>query len=426
MRRMLIIILLLISGSIVTLSNSGCKSKENLINLLVVWGGEELESFRAMIKPFEDSTGFKVNIEATRDINAVLVTRLEAGNPPDMANLPNPGVLKEFAREKKILPLDNFVDTNRLLNEYGKYWVELGSYDGRLYGIFIKASLKSLIWYAPKNLANFCKEPPKTWDELMTLTEKISQAGKIPWSIGLESGSASGWPGTDWIEDILLRSAGEEIYDKWINHEISWLHPAIKTAWQIFGKIVRNKNYLYGGTNGTIATNFGDAINPLFTSPPGAYLHRQAIFIQGFIHTQFPDLIPEKDFSFFSFPPIKSNRPNPMIVAADLFVVFRDKKPVRALINYLTSARAQEIWVKRGGAIAPNKQVSLESYPDKLSKKAATIFNQTSIFRFDASDMMPASMNNAFCKGVIDYVAGKELDEILKHIENIALESYGR
>jgi len=424
MKKITNIIFLLLSG-IICVSNSGCKSQENSINLLVVWGGEELESFKAMIKPFEDSTGFKVNIEATRDINAVLVTRLQAGNPPDMANLPNPGVLKEFAREKKILPLDNFVDTIKLAKEYGRYWIELGSYDSRLYGIFIKASLKSLIWYAPENLANFSNGTPKTWDELMALTEKISRDGKIPWSIGLESGSASGWPGTDWIEDILLRSAGEEVYDQWIGHKISWLHPAIKNAWQMFGRIVRNKHFLYGGNNGTIATNFGDAINPLFTSPPGAYLHHQAIFIQNFIHTQFPDLIPEKDFSFFPFPPIKTDRPNPIIVAADLFVVFKDRKPIRALVNYLTSAQAQEIWVKRGGAIAPNKLVPLESYPDELSKKAATIINQTSIFRFDASDMMPASVNNAFCKGVIDYVAGKDLEEILRHIESVASESYG-
>lgn len=426
MKKIIINLSLLVFQVFLILPNTGCKSQDNTINILVVWGGEELESFKAMIKPFEDSTGFKVNIEATRDINAVLVTRLAAGNPPDMANLPNPGVLKEFAREKKILPIDEFVDTNKLKQEYGRYWVELGSYKGRLYGIFIKASLKNLIWYSPENLANFCNEIPKTWDELMLLTEKISEAGKTPWSIGLESGAASGWPGTDWIEDILLRSAGEEIYDRWIEHEISWLHPAVKNAWQIFGKIVHNKNFLYGGTTGTIATNFGDAIYPLFTSPPKAYLHHQAIFIQGFIHTRFPNLIPQRDFSFFPSPPIKSERPNPIIVAADLFVVFKDKKPTRALVNYLASAESQAIWVRRGGAIAPNKKVSLESYPDELSKKAATIFSQAPILRFDASDMMPASVNEAFCKGVIDYLAGKDLDGILKHIENIALESYGK
>ncbi len=408
------------------LSILACKKQGASLNVLVVWGGDELESFKTMIRPFEESTGIKINIEATRDINAVLFTRLEAGNPPDLANLPNLGVLKEFAHQRKIVPIDEFIDVKKLRQDYGESWIELGSYENRLYGIFIKASLKSLIWYSPENLSQFTSELPSSWDELMALTERIARAGKRPWSIGLESGAASGWPGTDWIEDILLRTGGTEIYDQWVEHKIPWTHPAIKHAWELFGKIVRNETYLYGGTNGTCATNFGDAVHPLFTKPPGAYLHHQATFIQGFIHSQFPELKPDLDFSFFPFPVIEKDKGNPMIVAADLFVAFRDTKQVRAFLNYLAAADAQKIWVKRGDAIAPNRRVNIDDYPDELGKRAATALKQTAVFRFDGSDLMPAGLNNAFCKGVLDYVSGKDLDEILLYIEKVANESYAR
>jgi len=408
------------------LSIFACKQKTVSLNVLVVWGGDELESFKIMIRPFEESTGIKINIEATRDINAVLFTRLEAGNPPDLANLPNPGVLKEFAYQRKIVPIDEFIDMKKLREDYGESWIELGSYENKLYGIFIKASLKSLIWYSPKNLSQFTSELPSSWDELMELTERIARTGKRPWSIGLESGAASGWPGTDWIEDILLRTGGTEIYDQWVEHKIPWTHPAIKHAWELFGKTVRNEKYLYGGIKGTCATNFGDAVHPLFTRPPGAYLHLQASFIQGFIYSQFPELRPDLDFSFFPFPVIEKDKENPMIVAADLFVAFRDTKQVRAFLNYLATADAQKIWVKRGGAIAPNRKTDIDDYPDELGKRTATVFKQTSVFRFDGSDLMPASLNNAFCKGVLDYISGKDLDEILSYIEKVANESYAR
>ncbi len=408
------------------LSVFACKKQAKSLNVLVVWGGEELESFKAMIKPFEESTGIKINIEATRDMNAVLFTRLEAGNPPDLANLPNPGVLKEFARQHKIAPIDEFVDVKKLREDYGESWIELGSYENRLYGIFVKASLKSLIWHSPQELSRFTSEFPSSWDELIELTEKIARAGKKAWSIGLESGAASGWPGTDWIEDILLRTGGIEIYDQWVEHKIPWTHPVIKHAWELFGKIARNEKYLYGGIKGTCATNFGDAVYPLFTRPPGAYLHRQATFIQRFIQSQFPELKPLVDFSFFPFPVIEQDKDTPMIVAADLFVAFKDSKQVRSFLSYLASADAQKIWVKKGGAIAPNRKIAIDDYPDELGKRAAAVLKQASVFRFDGSDLMPASVNNAFCKGVLDYVSGQDLDEILSYIEKVAKESYAR
>jgi alpha-glucoside transport system substrate-binding protein len=393
---------------------------------MVVWGGDELENFKAMVKPFEDSTEIKVIIESTRDINAVLTTRVAVGNPPDLATLPNPGVLKEIAQQGKLVPLDKIADMGKMKDEYGQSWLELGSYNGKLYGIFIKAALKSLVWYNPKAFNSAGYKVPKAFDEMMRLTRKIANDGKTPWSIGLESGAASGWSATDWIEDILLDTAEIDFYDKWTSHQIPWTHPKIKDAWRIFGDIVLNDKYIYGGRKGVLSINFGEAVYPLFTKPPGAYLHHQATFIQSFIQKQFPNLKPVEDFSFFQFPGIKPDKGKPVIVAADLLVMFKNKKASQRLIKYLATAEAQEIWVKRGGALAPNKKVKLDSYPDELSRMATQILNDATAFRFDASDLMPAEVNNAFCKGALDYVGGKNLDEVLANIERIAGEAYAK
>ncbi len=419
-------LLFLICTSFIIINFTGCKSEDNAISILVVWGGDELENFKAMAKPFEDSTGIKINIESTRDINAVLTTRVIAGNPPDLATLPNPGVLREFALQKKIIPLEENSFIEKVKKEHGQSWFELGSYDEKLYGIFIKAALKSLVWYNPQAFNTSGYQIPKTFEELQKLTRRIAKDDRKPWSIGLESGAASGWPATDWIEDILLINFGADFYDKWTNHQITWTHPNIKTAWKLFGDIVLNDQYVYGGKQGVLSTNFGEAVYPLFREKPLAYLHHQATFIQSFIQQQFPNLKPVQDFSFFQFPGLEPNKPSPIIVAADVLVMLKNKKPNLRLIKYLASAQAQEIWVKRGGSLAPNKMVKLDSYPDQLSQNAAEIVQNATAFRFDASDLMPAEVNNAFCKSALDFVNGKNLDDILNHIEQVANEAYGK
>ena len=198
-----------------------------------------------------------------------------------------------------------------------------------------------------------------------------------------------------------------------------------------------NDRYVYGGKQGVLSTNFGESAYPLFRERPPesglpkgsirlAYLHHQATFIQSFIQQQFPNLKPVQDFSFFQFPGLELNKPSPIIVAADVLVMLKNKKANLRLMKYLASAPAQEIWVRRGGSLAPNKMVELDSYPDQLSRNAIEILYSAEAFRFDASDLMPAAVNNAFSKGALDYVNGKNLDDILNHIEQVAIEAYGK
>jgi len=184
------------------------------VSVLATWGGSEQDSFLAMVKPFEDQTGVKVQYEGTRD-NAVLTTRIQGGNPPDLAGLPGPGLMAQLAKAGKLIDLGNVLDMNAMKSQYSDSFIKLAQVDGKQVGIFIKAALKGPIWYNPKAFSAKGYTVPKTWDDLTSLSKKIADSGTTPWCIGLESGAASGWPGTDWLEDIVIRQSGPDVYDSW-------------------------------------------------------------------------------------------------------------------------------------------------------------------------------------------------------------------
>ena len=394
------------------------------VSVLGTWGGSEQDSFMAMVKPFEDATGITVQYEGTRDLNAVLSTRVRGGNPPDLAGLPGPGQMAEFARQGQLIDLGTVFATGSFGTQYAQSWEDLGTVDGKLVGIFIKAAVKGLIWYDPKVWADKGFQVPGTWDEMMTLSKQMADGGVAPWSIGLENAAASGWPGTDWIEDIVLRQAGPDVYERWYRGEIKWSSPEIRQAWETWGQIVADPNMVYGGANTMLTMAFGDAGNPLFTDPPGCYMHHQASFITDFFVTANPNIKPVEDFSFFGFPSFNDNS-DALEVAGDLFGMFKDTPQSRALIQYLTTPEAQVIWVQRGGAISPNQLVPLEIYPDELSRQSARLLTGAATVSFDASDLMPEAMNSAFWKAILDYVqAPDDLDSILATLDSVQQDAY--
>ncbi|MGH2378252.1 MAG: ABC transporter substrate-binding protein [Candidatus Limnocylindria bacterium] len=395
------------------------------VSVLVVWGGAELESFEAMVAPFEERTGTDVQIESTRDLNAVLQTRVQGGNPPDVAGLPGPGQMAEFARAGDLVDLGGVLDLDRMRDEYAADWIELGSVDGTTVGIFIKSSAKGFIWYDPAVWQDKGFEPPSDWDGLIALSERMQADGTAPWCIGLESGDASGWPGTDWLEDIVLRQAGPDVYDRWYQGEIAWTSPEIKSAWETWGEVVAAQGMVLGGGQGMLATSFQSAGDPLFRDPPGCYMHHQASFITDFFIDNNPGLEPVTDFTFFGFPDVDPQHQGGLEVAGDLFGMFNDTPQARELMKWLTTAEAQQIWVERGGALSPNKNVDPAAYPDEISREIGELLTNAEIARFDASDLMPAQMNAAFWEAVLDYVQDpSRLDAILADLDRVQAEAY--
>ena len=394
------------------------------VSVIHQWvSGGEPESFRVVVSPWEDLTGGKVDDVGTRDILDVLTIRVAGGNPPDIAVLSTPGTMQEFARDGKLVALDSFLDMDKIRNEYSQAWIDIGTVDGKLYGIPSKAANKSTVWYNPKVFDANGLQVPETWNEMVALSDQLVAAGLSPWSIGVESGGTSGWPGTDWIGQLLLSEHGPESYDQWVNHEIPWTDSRVRSAWEKFGQIALTPGYVAGGADFVLSTNFASASYLPFESPPKAAMYFLGSFVQGFIEGQFPDLIIEEDYSFFPFPSVNPQYEGAVTSGADLLVMFNDNEASRSLVEYLATAEAQEIWVNRGGFTSTNKLVSLESYPDSLAAKVAEQLTSAEIVRFDADDIWGGDLQDAFYRGVLNYLADpSRLDSILEDIEVVAAQ----
>ena len=304
----------------------------------------------------------------------------------------------------------------QLQEAYADSWLDLGSVDDTLYGVWYRASVKSLVWYNPKLFEKNGYEIPKTWDDMLALSERLVAEGKTPWCLGMESGDATGWVGTDWVEDIMLRTAGAQTYYRWISHQIPFTDNSVKTAFETLGNIARNENYVYGGKVGVLSTPFGDSIQGLFGDNPSCYLHRQANFIASFLPE---DINTAEDVAIFPLPPINSEQGLPILVAGDVFAMFNDNPEARQLMEYLASEVPHEIAAGLGGYISPRKNIALDLYPDDLTKKQAQILAEAEVIRFDGSDMMPGAVGTGtFWSGMVDYVGGMDVDRVLQSIED--------
>jgi alpha-glucoside transport system substrate-binding protein len=406
-------------------SLSAQKEGMGSVHIIGLWGGEELNAFREVAGGWEKRTGGRVEFEGSRDITAVLRARVMGGNPPDLAILPNPALMKEFARTGKLRAIEKFLDISQIRKNYTNTWLHLGSVDGNLIGLFVKASIKSSVWYNPKEFAANRWEIPKTWSKLLSLSDQIVAEGKTPWSIAVESGGASGWPASDWIQEIFLHESGPALYDRWVEHRIPWTHEAVKSAFQKFGRIALTGGYINGGVQAILASNFIDGSYLPFLTPPRAYMYFLGGFTQGFIAKQFPKLKPGKDYDFFPFPTIDPKYAGAVTGAADVVVMFRETAASRAFLKYMAMAEAWESWAKRGGYTSPSRSMNLETYPGPLAAKMARLLTTSPIFRFDADDLIPAEVQKTFWKGTMDYLRNPDkLYTILQEIEEVAREAH--
>src|SRR5260370_1726441 len=402
---------------------TGSSTNKGTIHSLGVWTGAEQGSWFAVLKPFEDSTGIKISYEASRDQDAILTSTVAAGNQPDVAGAPSPQLLSQFAKQGKLIALNSAVDMTALQANTAASWIKLGEplNDGKLYQIFAWGAVKGLIWYDQKNFQAKGSNVPTSWQSLLDLQATIKGAGITPWCITVESGSATGWAASDWLKEIVLSQAGPDVYDKWVAGTQKWSSSEIKGAFQTFGKIMGpGGNNVYGGPSYVVATAFGDVGTPMFANPPKCYMLNQASFITSFFTSASPSLQPVTDFNFFPLPDINSQYAGAHVVAGASFSMFNDTPQARPLMPYRTTADAQAIWVKRGGKLAVNKQVSLDIYPDALSKESAQIIVNTQIGKYDATDQMPADMNAAAWADLVQLIQNqRHLDSLLAHLDSV-------
>jgi alpha-glucoside transport system substrate-binding protein len=399
-------------------STGGVDISGQTVTVIGSWTDTEQQNFLAMIKPWEDQTGATVKYQGTRSINDILAAGIPTGVLPDLAGLPGPGQMAEYVQAGALKPLDGVLDVGTYTNETSPGLVKLGQVDGKTYGVFIKAAMKGLIWYNPK-FHDYGSNPPATWTDLINQGKaNKGNAGGV-WCLGLGSGATGGWPGTDWIEGLVLHGAGPDVYTSWYQGKTKWTDPAIKQAFDTYMNDVV-ANTFGGGTNAN-ATQFDVAGDPLFTSPPGCEFLNQGSFITGL--GKFPKETAGTDYNFFGFPSINDQYKTAVEGSGDLFGMFHDTDAAKSLMRYLVTAPAQDIWVKAGGAISANKNAN--DYPDAISKGVASLLANAQSFVFDASDNMPAAMNSAFQAEMVTLTAGKEsVDQALANLQKVADDAY--
>ncbi len=406
---------------------SACNNVEasSSVDILNVWSGEEQASFMEVVKPFKKATGIEVTLNVTRYISDALSRDFANANPPDIAILPNPGYMQELAAQHHLIALDSFLDMEQIRKDYAQTWLDLGSYQGRLYALFYKTANKGTIWYSPQQFQEHGYQLPQTWAELLSLSNQIARQGAYPWAMGIASGGSSGWPGADWIAEIYLNQFGPQMYDQWWQHRIPWTHESLRQAFQIFGQIVAGKHYIAGAPTSILNTDYSVACSEPFTRPPQAYMNYLGDFAPGFITSQLPGIQAGTDFNFFPFPTLNPAYAGAVTGGADVVVALRDTTAVRQLIQYMATAAAQEIWVKRGGFTSPNKSVPLSSYPDPVARASAKMLTQAPIYRFGADDLMPSPVEQAFWMGIQAFILKPgQLDSILQTIELTAQKAY--
>ena len=406
-------------------STSGTPTSVSSIDVLTVWSANELANFQMQTAAFTQKTGIKVNVESTRDLPTVLNTRVRGNNPPDITGSPGVSQFHTLASQGKIVALDSFIDMNYIKQNYAQPWIDFSSYNGKLYGVLPKANSKGTIWYNPKEFTANGWTTPTTWDEMVALSTKISQSGKYPWSMGLASGAASGWPASDWIDQIYLSTNGPDMVDKWVAHKIPWTDPTIKSAFQMFGQIADGSHYINGAPASILATAFQDASYLPYDSPPKAYMYYLGDFTAGFITAQFPSLQAGTDFNFFAFPTINPTYAGAVTGGADMIFAMKDNNGTRQFMQYMSTAEAQTIWIKQGGASSVNKSVPLSAYPNPVQLNAAKQLAGATFFRSSPDDLMPVAMESAYWKGTLAYIANPgQLDSILSGLETTATQVY--
>lgn len=381
------------------------------VSMLYQWSGAEEEKFSAVLAPFVEACGVTITPESSRD-QALLDTRVKAGTPPDLAFWQTPQLIQY---KDQLIPM-----TDLGINEanYAENWRALGTVDGKWLGLPAKADIKTLIWYSPKQFKDAGYSVPTTWEELDALVEKMVADGKVPWSMGFESGDATGWTGTDFIQDILLVQQGPEYVNGLIDGSIKYNDPGVKAAYETYGKWAKDAKYTVGGAQGTLSTGFNDAILKVFADTPEAMMVKQSGFAMLTILGTYPNLVYGTDFDFFGVPDAKG-----LQGGSDWMMAFSDKPAVKALVAYLSSAKGGEEWAKASFDLTPNL-TGVKAYVDETLLKKAEILAGATAFTPDIGDSIPGGFGKAEFTGVTDYVNGSDLDKVLETVAAAQAEAF--
>ena len=380
------------------------------IDITGPWTGADADLMESVVAYFEEATGASVSFSGSDSFEQDIVISTEANSAPNIAVFPQPGLLADLVSRGAVTPLDpetaDWIEQNYAA---GESWVDLASFedpDGEtaLYAFPYKIDVKSLVWYVPEQFEEAGYEVPQTYEELKTLTEQMAEDGVTPWCIGLGAGAGTGWPATDWVEDILLRLVSPQEYDAWTTNEMPFDDPRVVEAIEEYGWFLQ-EGFVNGGREAAATTDFRDAPGGLFEFPPECYMHKAATFI--------PTFFPEgaevgTDVDFFYFPaPEDGDLGQPVLGAGTMFAITKDSEATRGFIEFLKTPIAHEIWAAQGGLLSPHSAINPEVFATDAQRALNDILLNASTFRFDGSDLMPGEIGaGAFWTGMVDFTTG--------------------
>ena len=394
------------------------------VDVAATWTSAEQRNFEQVLALFEQQTGATTQFVSTGDdIAAYLGPKIEGGKPPDVAILPQPGVVASFASQGDLVPIEDFagdlIDAN-----YAPGAREVGTVDGTLYAVWFRAAQKSTVWYNTHVFDDAGVQPPTTWDELVSTAQTISDSGVPPYSVGVDVG----WPMSDLFENIYLRTAGPDMYDKLARHEIPWTDQSVKDALSKMADVLGNSDEIAGGTQGALQTDFNGSVDQMFTDPPAGAMLFEGNFVGGVITGETKAKV-GTDADFFDFPSIDGSPPAVM-GGGDLAVLLDDTPAGEALIKFLATPEAAEVWAGLGGYISPNKNVDISAYTDPVDQRAAqALIDAGDAVRYDMSDLQPTAFGATTGQGIwgilTDFVSDpSDVDGTAQQLEAAAKAAY--
>jgi alpha-glucoside transport system substrate-binding protein len=364
------------------------------VDIAGIWTGQEARSFEAVLDGFtEQYPDVDVSYEAAGDeIPTVLATAVEGGNPPDLAAVAQPGLVADFVDQGALQPLEFARETIEENFTEGAY--DFAVFDGQIYGFLFKAANKSTVWYNVPLFETAGVEPAETFDELLQNAETLQASGTAAYSIGADVG----WPLTDLFENIYLRQAGPEMYDQLAAHEIPWTDPSVVEALETMAQILGDEDNLVGGTEGALQTDFPTSVTNAFKEDPDGAMVIEADFVASEIAAS-TEAEPLTDYDVFDFPSVDGSEPA-VVGGGDTIIMFTDSPASQALVEYLATPEAAEIWASMGGFSSANRNLDSSVYPDELTQKTASALAEVETFRFDLSDLQPAAFGATTGRGM--------------------------
>ncbi|GAB2963124.1 ABC transporter substrate-binding protein [Streptomyces heilongjiangensis] len=410
--------------SALALLATGCGSGSSASDkkTVTIWTGMDqpiIDGLKADLAPRAKAQGLTVQWRRVDNINQLLVQKVQAGDAPDIALMPQPGIIKDLASKGKITPLDDVLDLPALQKSMTAGTLDVAKTDGKTYGVMVSMNVKGLVFYPKKAFEQAGYTAPKTLDELNSLTARIKSDGNTPWCLGIESGTATGWPATDWLENLVLKYGGVDKYNQWVSHDIKFDSPLVRQAAAQFQKIAFTDGNVLGGRKSIASNAFGTAGNPMFQSKPGCYMYQQGSFITGF----FPKSVQQNmdsEVGVFGLPPATADGENPVEGGGDIASIYNDSPAAREVMKLLATTDVGTTAAKNGSSfISPHKDFPLSNYPLKTTQSIAKVAYDSTGFVFDGSDAMPTAVGTGtFWKDMTAWITGEEsLDAALKNID---------